>query len=342
MIIKAIKTIKTTGIGRRRFLSQAVAATTAAGAAMAMPQRQVRAAEPPLPPPVIDTHTHFFDPTRPEGVPWPGKGGDLYRPVLPAEWQTLVKPLGVTGTVVVEASSWLEDNQWLLDLAARHDSERLPGMLGVVGVVGSLPLGDPICAGAIDRFAKQKLYRGIRVNGDKLLAGLADKDYAADVGRFVAHDLSIDINGGKVFAAAAAAAAQFPSLRIIVNHMGNTPVSDKGPVPEWRESIKLAAQHPNVFMKVSALAENAAHTMKLQKAPLDPAFYVPWLDAAWAAFGEKRLMYGSNWPVSNKASSYAEVLDIVKPYVARKGPEAERWFYAEASRAAYRWVEPKT
>ena len=334
--------IKTTRTGRRRFLSQAVAATTAAGAAMAMPQRQLRAAEPPLPPPVIDTHTHFFDPTRPEGVPWPGKGGDLYRPVLPAEWQTLVKPLGVTGTVVVEASSWLEDNQWLLDLAARHDRERLPGMLGVVGVVGSLPLGDPICAGAIDRFAKQKLYRGIRVNGDKLLTGLDDKAYAADVARLADHDLSIDINGGKVFDAAAAAAAKFPQMRIIVNHMGNTPVSDKGPLPEWLQSIKLAAQHPNVFMKVSAMAENAAHTMKLPKAPLDPAFYVPWLDAAWAAFGEKRLMYGSNWPVSDKASTYAEVLDIVKPYVARKGPEAERWFYAEASRAAYRWVEPKT
>jgi hypothetical protein len=46
--------------------------------------------------------------------------------------------------------------------------------------------------------------------------------------------------------------------------------------------------------------------------------------------------------VSNRASSYAEVLGIVKPYVARKGPEAERWFYAEASRAAYRWVESQT
>ena len=329
-------------IGRRRFLSHAVAASTAAGAAMALPQRQLRAAEPPLPPPVIDTHTHFYDPTRPVGVPWPGKGGELYRPVLPAEWQTLVKPLGVTGTVVVEASSWLEDNQWLLDLAARHDRERLPSMLGVVGVVGNLPLGDPICAGAIDRFAKQKLYRGIRVNGDKLLTGLADKDYAADVARLAEHDLSIDINGGKVFDAAAAAAAQFPSLRIIVNHMGNTPISDKGPLPEWRDAIALAAKQPNIFMKVSALAESAAHTMKLQKAPLDPAFYVPWLDAAWAAFGEKRLMYGSNWPVSNKASFYAEVLDIVKPYVARKGPEVERWFYAEASRAAYRWVEPQS
>jgi predicted TIM-barrel fold metal-dependent hydrolase len=288
---------------------------------------------------VIDTHTHFYDPTRPEGVPWPGKGGDLYRAVLPAEWQTLVKPLGVTGTVVVEASPWVEDNEWLLDLAARHDRERLPGMLGIVGVVGSLPLGDPGCDGLIDRFAKNRLYRGVRVNGDKLLAGLADKAYAADVGRLVGHDLSIDINGGKVFAAAAAAAAQFPSLRIIVNHMGNTPVSDKGPLPEWRESIKLAAQHPNVFMKVSALAENAAHTMKLQKAPLDPAFYVPWLDAAWAAFGEKRLMYGSNWPVAEKGGTYADQLKIVREYFTAKGSEVVGKYFWKNAKAAYRWVE---
>jgi predicted TIM-barrel fold metal-dependent hydrolase len=82
--------------------------------------------------------------------------------------------------------------------------------------------------------------------------------------------------------------------------------------------------------------------MQLPKAPRDPALYEPWLDAAWAVFGQQRLMYGSNWPVSDKAASYAEVLGIVQPYVARKGPEAERWFYAEASRAAYRWVEPRT
>ncbi|MFM7290848.1 MAG: amidohydrolase family protein, partial [Planctomycetia bacterium] len=280
--------------------------------------------------------------TRPGGVPWPGKNDTLlYHPMLPGEWEQLVAPLGVTGTVVVEASPLVEDNQWLLDLADRHAAERLPGMLGIVGVVGSLPLGDPACGGWIDRFAKHRLYRGIRVNGDKLLAGVDDKAYAADVEKLADRDLSLDVNGGRVFDAAAAAAARFPSLRIIVDHMGNTPVSDKGPLPEWRKSIELAARHANVFMKVSALAESAAHAMKLAKAPLDPAFYEPWLDAAWAAFGERRLLYGSNWPVSNKASSYADVLGIVKPYVDRKGPEAQRWFFAEAARAAYRWAGPE-
>ena len=68
---------------------------------------------------VVDTHTHFYDPSRPQGVPWPPKSETtLYRTVLPAEFQKLAEPQGVKGTVVVEASAWVEDNQWVLDLAA--------------------------------------------------------------------------------------------------------------------------------------------------------------------------------------------------------------------------------
>src|SRR5690349_659982 len=85
---------------------------------------------------VIDTHTHFYDPTRPQGVPWPPPDDKkLYRAVLPPEYRTLAEPLGVAGTVVVEASPWVEDNQWVLDLAER---ERY-----IVGLVGHLEPGMP-------------------------------------------------------------------------------------------------------------------------------------------------------------------------------------------------------
>ena len=61
---------------------------------------------------IIDTHIHLYDPTRPQGVPWPPKTEALlYRPVLPGAYAEMVRPLGVTGAVVVEASGWLEDNQ---------------------------------------------------------------------------------------------------------------------------------------------------------------------------------------------------------------------------------------
>ena len=76
---------------------------------------------------IIDCHTHFYDPTRTEGVPWPAKGTPLYRRVLPDDWMAVAGPHGVTDTVVVEASPWVEDNQFLLDLAAMDP--RLPGII---------------------------------------------------------------------------------------------------------------------------------------------------------------------------------------------------------------------
>ena len=57
---------------------------------------------------IVDTHTHFYDPSRPQGVPWPSPNDDvLYRTTLPEHYRELAVPMGVSGTVVVEASAWL-------------------------------------------------------------------------------------------------------------------------------------------------------------------------------------------------------------------------------------------
>src|SRR6266851_3826812 len=86
--------------------------------------------------PIIDTHIHLFDTTRPQGVPWPDKGNAaLYRPALPARYRSLAVPLGVKGAIVVEASPWFADNQWVLDVAATDTI--------VVGIIGNLEPGKP-------------------------------------------------------------------------------------------------------------------------------------------------------------------------------------------------------
>jgi predicted TIM-barrel fold metal-dependent hydrolase len=83
---------------------------------------------------MIDTHIHLYDPTRPQGVPWPAKTDALlYKPMLPETFAAMVRPLGITGAIVVEASAWVEDNQWVLDLAKEHRV--------IVGLVGHLEPG---------------------------------------------------------------------------------------------------------------------------------------------------------------------------------------------------------
>ena len=105
-----------TACNRRQFLATAVAAVAGvvfpgwASALRAAPGRPATGAGGFT---VIDTHTHFYDPTRPQGVPWPPREDKLlYRPVLPKDYRALPVPQPVTGTVVVEASPWVEDNQF--------------------------------------------------------------------------------------------------------------------------------------------------------------------------------------------------------------------------------------
>src|ERR1700723_2751787 len=97
-------------INRRAFLQSSSAGVVGLASAT---QGKGAEAEPV---PALDAHTHFYDPHRPQGVPWPGKQDKfLYRTVLPGEFMKLTNRHHVRSTIVVEASPWLEDNQWLLD-----------------------------------------------------------------------------------------------------------------------------------------------------------------------------------------------------------------------------------
>src|SRR5579863_9463472 len=107
---------------------------------------------------IVDTHIHLYDPTRPQGVPWPPKDNTLlYRRTLPPDFRAATKGLGVTGAIVVEASAWLEDNQWVLDLAKDNPF--------ILGFVGHLEPGDSSFRPNLRRFSSNPLFRGIRLGG---------------------------------------------------------------------------------------------------------------------------------------------------------------------------------
>jgi predicted TIM-barrel fold metal-dependent hydrolase len=282
---------------------------------------------------IVDTHTHFYDPGRPQGVPWPGKDDkSLYRPVLPAHFEEFAKPLGVTGTVVVEASPWLEDNQWILDLAEKDPF--------VLGLVGNLTPGKPEFAGHLKRFSANPLFRGIRVNAAPLKTGLDEAAYIADLKRMVDADLELDINGGpELLPLVDKLAEKLPRLRIVINHLANVKIDGPNLIPEWVAGMKAAASHPQVYLKVSALVESAARDGN--QAPRDSAYYAPILESVWQAFGEDRLIYGSNWPVSDRAADYATVLKIVTEFFQAKGKSATEKFFARNAKAAYKYPDRK-
>jgi len=291
--------------------------------------RAAPAAEVP-PATLIDTHTHFYDPTRPEGVPWPPATDPLlYRTVLPADYQARPTPAPVTGTVVVEASPWVEDNQWVLDLAAREPF--------IVGLVGHLPIGTAEFPDLLERFAAHRLFRGLRLRGVPW-STVASAPLAIDHLRLLAdRDLCLDVVGGpELLAPVVDLARQVPSLRIVIDHLAGVRVDGQAPPVDWQRAFRRAAECPKVYCKVSGLVEGTGKSDG--GAPGATEYYRPVLDCVWEWFGPDRLIYGSNWPVSERFASLATVQRIVAEYFSSRGRvAAEKVFWRNAG-AAYRWV----
>lgn len=276
---------------------------------------------------IIDTHTHFYDPSRPQGVPWPAKGTKLHRTVLPADWLALAAAHGCRETVVVEASPWVEDNQWILDLAEKEKS--------IVGFVGHLDPGAEF-ATHLKRFARNPIFRGVRWSGAMLLDAARSEAVLSGARLLAEHDLELDVNGPpNALPAITKLASQVPDLRIVINHLG-APGDPKSMRPEWKPAIAEAAKSKNVFMKVSALVEQVKGDEGAS--PRDTAYYLPILEPLWEHFGPERLIYGSNWPVSDKGGSYEVVFGIVREFFRSKGQEASEAYFWKNALSAYRWI----
>jgi L-fuconolactonase len=275
-----------------------------------------------LPLTVIDTHTHFYDPTRPQRVPWPARTEKmLYRPVLPAEFVKLTKPLGVTGTIKVEASAWLEDNQWVLDLAARNPV--------IVGIVGHLEPGQPDFFKNLSRFHKNPLFRGIRLGASRdrsLAGGLPEAEFISAMKALADAGLELDAIGGPALLPHLVRLSdRVPGLRIVINHL---PFD----APPDGALLRELGQRPQVYAKVSNVMRRSG-----DRVPDELSFYRPALDELWEVFGVDRLIYGSNWPVSARIAPYETAFKVVREYFAAKGREASEKYFWKNSKAAYRW-----
>lgn len=304
--------------------------TTAAGLAGAMVAGVRRAQGADEPVSAIDAHTHFYDPSRPQGVPWPGKGDKvLYRPVLPKELAELAAPQHVGATIVVEASPLVEDNQWLIDLAAREPF--------IIGVVGNLDPASEEFPKLIKRFAEAPIFRGIRIGHGALVKGLDQPAFLKNLQLLADADRQLDVNGGPDMPADVARLSRaLPDLRIVINHAGNLRIDGKAVPSGWLEGMRAAASRERVYCKVSALVESTGKQNR--DAPTDLEFYRPVLDALWETWGENRMIYGSNWPVSDRFASYATVYGIVHDYFKSRGATALKKYLRENAIPAYKPV----
>ncbi len=282
--------------------------------------------------PIIDTHIHLFDPSRPQGVPWPPKDDPvLYKPALPARFKKLTESLGVVGAIEIEASPWLEDNQWVLDVAAKNPI--------IVGTVGNLEPGKREFGSQFERFHKNPLFRGIRYgnlwNRD-LGKRLSEPAFISDLKILADANLELDTANPDpaLIDAAVRLTDKVPNLRVVIDHLPHLEVpSDGSARRRYEEDLNRLGSRPQVYVKVSEVLQRMNG-----KVSLDLNSYRPVLDQLWDVFGEDRLLYGSDWPNSDPWGTYGQVLSLVQSYFSKKGRTAAEKFFWKNSIAAYRWT----
>jgi L-fuconolactonase len=305
---------------RRQFIE-----TSAAAAVAGMVGAQVPSI------PIIDCHIHLFDQTRPQGAPYSGGRGNT-EPSLPSRYRKLAAPLGVVGAIAIEASPWIEDNLWLLEV---EESDRI-----MVGAIGNLQPEKPEFKEYLERFHKNKLFLGIRYGnlwGYNLVNEVANSQFIEGLKLLAQSGLVLNVTTPRpdMIEAIIKVTDTVPDLRIVVDHVPAMfrRATDSIARAGVEASLRELAKRNQVYIKVSEVMQ-----VVNDKPSLDAAAYKPTLDFLFDAFGENRLIFGSDWPNGAAVGNLPAIVKIVQDYFEAKGHAVAEKYFWKNSVAAYRWA----
>jgi L-fuconolactonase len=284
------------------------------------------------PRPILDTHIHLYQVSRAGGVPWPPpEANNLYRDVLPADYEAVARPLGIVGVGVVEASNLHGDTRWVLD--------RIEGNDFFAFTVAQLPIATPEFPAQLAEIAADPRVVGIRGflwSPALTLDPVQLTHLRALAGRGMTLDLISrgDFNPKDKVEALLAAV---PELRVIIDHLAGA--RGTTPSPQWIADMKRLAARPNAYLKVSSLFDMfnpGPDDTQPWTSPATLDAYAPHLDVALDAFGPERLLFGSNWPVCAQGGSLAREIELCEAWLAPHGAKVRDAVMHDNARRFYR------
>jgi L-fuconolactonase len=251
----------------------------------------------------IDAHHHLWQYSAAEYGWIDDSMAELRRDFVAADLERELAAAGVDGTVVVQARQTDEETRWLLSCA--HETTR------ILGVVGWADIAADNFERRVDRLAQQRYLVGLRhvvqAEPDGFLDGAEfDRGIRALQGSGLVYDILIYER------------QLDEATRFVDRHEGQTFVLDHiakpkiaaGELEPWRMRTIELARRPNVCCKVSGMATEAIPKC------WTPEQLRPYLDAVVGAFGPRRLMVGSDWPVCLAGTSYKGWWDLLRSYFA--------------------------
>lgn len=263
----------------------------------------------------IDSHQHFwkYNPVKDAWITEEMKV--IQKDFLPTDLKPLLIENQVDGCVAVQADQSENETRFLLDLAKDNDF--------IKGIVGWVDL----CAENIDErleyFCKYKKLKGFRhiIQAEADLDFMLSERFLNGISKLEKFKFTYDILiFPKHLENAVKLVERFPNQNFVIDHLAKPDFKNKE-FGEWEKGIKAIAKYPNVMCKVSGLVTEADWNN------WTATDFTYCLDVVTEAFGIDRLMFGSDWPVSLLAASYADSCDIAEQYFSKfpKGDQDKFW-----------------
>lgn len=311
-------------LGRREFILGTAALLTASGLASNSLGANQDA-------PIIDTHIHLFDPTRPQGAPYRGPARSIYsiEGAFPQNYEPIARQHNVVGAVKVEASPWFEDNLWAIELCANSDV--------MVGYIGNFKIDDPDFPSYIDRFSRYEVFRGVRYGnlwgyniGAQSTNPLAIQNLKIlSAGGFVLDTANPSLD---LLQAVVRISDQVPELTIVLDHL---PKFNPEPseLSTYFRVLEEIAHRSNIVCKVSAIIHrnNGVVSDRLVD-------HRERLDLIMETFGPDRVVFGTDWPNNEADTVVDNVFSIAHAYFSERSAAESRKYFWENSVKIYRWI----
>ncbi len=263
----------------------------------------------------IDSHQHFwkFDPVRDSWID--GSMSAIQRDFMPANLKPILDVNGIDGCVAVQADQSETETEFLLNLAEANDF--------VKGVVGWVDLQAQNVGERLFYFSQFKKIKGFRhvLQGEVDRALMLTPLFTKGISALKQYDFTYDI---LVFPDQLGYVHQFVKTfgghRFVIDHIAKPDIKNRN-IEKWTNGIKAIAKHENVWCKVSGMVTEA------NWANWTETDFEPYLDIVFEAFGAKRLMFGSDWPVCNVAGGYDRMLSVVKDYISKLSADEQDRFW---------------
>jgi L-fuconolactonase len=253
--------------------------------------------------PIADSHVHLYD-TNLVGYDWLQRFPKLNRPYRLSDFDAARGPVVVDKIVFAEVwanpGAHLREADWV---QAQADADpRLQGMIAHA----------PIEKGAaveadLEALRRHRILKGIRrlIEIERDPSFCLEPNFLAGMAVLERHGLPFDLcvkHWHLVFAIELA--RRCPGVRFVLDHIGK-PGIKHGLVEPWKSQLREIASLPNVWCKMSGVITEADHTAWSRDQ------LKPYLSHVVDCFGFSRLMYGSDWTVSELTHSYPDWVDIL-------------------------------